>query len=230
MARFGGFLLLGYNSAMTTLTPKQEAFAQAYVQTGSASEAYRTAYDASKMKRETVHRSAQEMMDHPKVSARIFELRAASETKHVMSRQEALERLSDIGRTNLHELVEFGTYEAGMDDDGNPVVQASWRFKDSALQDPKKMSAIAELVAGKDGLKIKLHSPLQAIQQIAKMQGWDKAPGLDFDLEIKRLTAEKMRLEVEAMMGKDKAETSGQNRPAEYAIAPDEPIPNEPIL
>lgn len=215
---------------MSKLTQKQENFCAAYVECGSASDAYRKAYSAENMKAETVHKRASELMANGAVTGRIEFLRKASESKHIMSRQEALERLSDIGRTNLHELVEFGTYEAGMDDEGNPVVQASWRFKDSALQDPKKMAAIAELVAGKDGLKIKLHSPLQAIQQIAKMQGWDKAPGLDFDLEIKRLTAEKMRLEVEAMMGKDKAETSGQNRPAEYAIAPDEPIPNEPIL
>lgn len=215
---------------MTTLTPKQEAFAQAYVQTGSASEAYRTAYDASKMKKETVHRAAQEMMGHPKVSARISELRAASETKRVMSRQEALERLSDIGRTSLYELVEFGTYDAGMDDDGNPLVQSSWRFKDSALQDPKKMAAIAELVAGKDGLKIKLHSPLQAIQQIAKMQGWDKAPGLDLDIEAKRLAVEKLRMEVEALAGKDKPDADGQDRPPEYVIAPDGPMPDAPIL
>lgn len=215
---------------MAELTQKQENFCMAYLETGNASEAYRRAYDAGKMKPESVNRKAKELLDNGKITARLSSLRKASETKHVMSRQEALERLSDIGRTSMHELVEFGTYEAGIDDDGNPLVQASWRFKDSALQDPKKMAAIAELVAGKDGLKIKLHSPLQAIQQIAKMQGWDKAPGLDFDLEIKRLTAEKMRLEVEAMMGKEKSETSGQNRPAEYAIAPDEPIPNEPIL
>ena len=215
---------------MAELTQKQENFCAAYVECGAASDAYRKAYRAENMKTETVHKRASELMANGAVTGRIEFLRKASETKHIMSRQEALERLSDIGRTNLHELVEFGTYEVGADDDGNPLTQAIWRFKDSALQDPKKMAAIAELVAGKDGLKIKLHSPLQAIQQIAKMQGWDKPPGLDFDLEIKRLTAEKMRLEVEAMTGKDKATATGQDRPPEYTIAPDEPLPDEPIL
>lgn len=215
---------------MATLTQKQENFCAAYVECGSASDAYRKAYRAENMKAETVHKRASELMANGAVTGRIEFLRKASETKHIMSRQEALERLSDIGRTNLHELVEFGTYEVGADDDENPVVQSTWKFKDSALQDPKKMAAISELVAGKDGLKIKLHSPLQAIQQIAKMQGWDKTPGLDFDLEIKRLTAEKMRLEVEAMTGKDKATATGQDRPPEYTITPDEPLPDEPIL
>ena len=42
----------------------------------------------------------------------------------------------------------------------------------SALQDPDKLAAISELTATKDGPKIKLHSPLAAIKQIAEMQGW----------------------------------------------------------
>lgn len=39
---------------MTGLTIKQEAFCQAYIETGNASEAYRTAYAADKMKPEAV--------------------------------------------------------------------------------------------------------------------------------------------------------------------------------
>lgn len=215
---------------MAKLTPKQEKFCMAYLETGNASEAFRRVYGIGNMKPESINRNAKKLLDNIKIVSRLSELRAASETKHIMSRQEALERLSDIGRTSLHELVEFGTYDAGMDDDGNPLTQASWRFKDSALQDPKKMAAIAELVAGKDGLKIKLHSPLQAIQQIAKMQGWDKAPGLEFDLEAKRLAVEKLRMEVEALAGKDKPALDGQDRPPEYVIAPDGPMPDAPIL
>lgn len=80
---------------MTTLTPKQEAFAQAYMQTGSASEAYRTAYDASKMKRETVHRAAQEMMDHPKVSTRISELQQATQQRHQLTVDDLINELEE---------------------------------------------------------------------------------------------------------------------------------------
>ena len=58
------------------LTIKQEKFAQLVVELGDNSKAYRGAYDASRMKPETVHRSAKELTDNPKVSARIDELRA----------------------------------------------------------------------------------------------------------------------------------------------------------
>ena len=36
------------------LTPKQERFCQVYIETGNASEAYRAAYNAEKMKPESV--------------------------------------------------------------------------------------------------------------------------------------------------------------------------------
>jgi len=57
------------------LTIKQEKFAQLVVELGDNSKAYRGAYDASRMKPETVHRSAKALIDNPKVAARIDELR-----------------------------------------------------------------------------------------------------------------------------------------------------------
>lgn len=51
---------------MTGLTIKQEAFCQAYIETGNASEAYRTAYAADKMKPEAVHVQACKLQDNPK--------------------------------------------------------------------------------------------------------------------------------------------------------------------
>ena len=176
------------------LTAKQEAFALAYLQTGNASEAYRRAYNAENMKPETVNKRACELMANGAITGRLAELNAAAVSAAVMTRQEALERLSTFARTDLADLVEFGSYELGQDDSGQPIVQASWHIRDSVLQDPKKLAAISELSATKDGIKIKTHSPLQAIQQLAKLQGWDVH---ELDLEGKRLTNEKLRRELE---------------------------------
>lgn len=57
------------------LTPKQEAFVQAYLTTGNASEAYRLAYDAEGMKGATINRSAKELLENPKITARLSTLR-----------------------------------------------------------------------------------------------------------------------------------------------------------
>lgn len=157
------------------LTPKQEKFCLAYLETGNASEAYRQSYDAKNMKPESINRKAKDLIDDVKIAARMKELTAAATSSAVMTRQEAMERLSSFARTDLADLVEFGEFEIGQNEDGDPIIQSSWRIKPETLRDPKKMAAIAELNASKDGIKIKTHSPLQAIQQLAKMQGWEAA-------------------------------------------------------
>lgn len=57
------------------LTVKQEQFCLAYLETGNASEAYRRAYAAQNMKPETVNRAAKDLLDNPKITARLAELR-----------------------------------------------------------------------------------------------------------------------------------------------------------
>lgn len=66
-----------------SLTPKQEAFAKAYVETGNASEAYRMSYDVSpETKTETVWNEASKLKGNPIVAARIFELQEQLNKRH----------------------------------------------------------------------------------------------------------------------------------------------------
>lgn len=58
------------------LTPKQEAFAVAYLETGNATEAYRRAYKPTSTKDSTLNRAAKALVDNPKIAARVAELRA----------------------------------------------------------------------------------------------------------------------------------------------------------
>lgn len=58
------------------LTPKQEAFAVAYIETGNATEAYRRAYKPTSTKDSTLNRAAKALVDNPKIAARVAELRA----------------------------------------------------------------------------------------------------------------------------------------------------------
>lgn len=69
--------------AMTDhLTPKQELFCQKYVESGNASEAYREAYNTERMKPETVNREAFELLQNPKIAARVEELKARQLKRH----------------------------------------------------------------------------------------------------------------------------------------------------
>lgn len=64
------------------LTAKQEMFCLAYIETNNASEAYRRAYDSSKMKPESVNRKAAELMYNGKIRARLAELREPIMQRH----------------------------------------------------------------------------------------------------------------------------------------------------
>lgn len=83
------------------LTQKQEAFAVACVAPGedgksrSASDAYRKAYDASNMSASTVNRAAKELMDNPKIAARIAELRAPVIAKARITVEDLLKELEE---------------------------------------------------------------------------------------------------------------------------------------
>lgn len=145
--------------------------------------------------------SAARMLADVRVREFYDALIASTTNKAIMTREEALERLSSFARTDLADLVEFGEYEIGSED-GQPVIQASWKIKDSVLQDAKKMAVISELTAGRDGIKIKTHSPLQAMQQLAKMQGWESAT----KHEITGKNGEPIRTISTAMTPKEAAE------------------------
>lgn len=64
------------------MTPKQEAFCLAYIETGNASEAYRRAYDAENMKPESVNVNASKLLADTKIKLRVAELKAAHVERH----------------------------------------------------------------------------------------------------------------------------------------------------
>ena len=64
------------------LTPKQERFCKAYIETGNATEAYRQAYNAGNAKESTINRSAAQMFENPKITARLKELNEYHQKRH----------------------------------------------------------------------------------------------------------------------------------------------------
>ena len=81
---------------MEELTPKQELFCQTYVKTGNASEAYRTAYNASKMKDSTINEKSSRLLKEYKISTRVNFLRNKVEEKHDLTKDKIINRLKEI--------------------------------------------------------------------------------------------------------------------------------------
>ncbi|WP_439293946.1 terminase small subunit [Lonepinella sp. BR2882] len=87
---------------MTALTPKQETFCLAYIETGNASEAYRQAYNVEQMKPESVHRKAKELLDNGKVAARIEQLQADNVARHNITVDSLLDELEETRKQAMN--------------------------------------------------------------------------------------------------------------------------------
>ena len=64
------------------MTPKQEAFARAYVETGNASEAYRRAYNAENMNENVIRVKACELLKSGNVAVMVQQLKEKHQKRH----------------------------------------------------------------------------------------------------------------------------------------------------
>jgi phage terminase small subunit len=77
------------------MTPKQEEFARAFVETGNASEAYRRAYNAENMKRESIAVEACKLLDDPNVSQMVEALKEEALQRHRLTVDDLLRELEE---------------------------------------------------------------------------------------------------------------------------------------
>lgn len=135
---------------MRALTPKQEAFAVAYIKTGNASEAYRDAYGAGNMLPKTINEKASRLLNAGKVGARINELRLPALRASAVTVERTIEEAARISYSDMGEL---------LDDNDKllPIKQLP----------PRVRAAIASIKLDKD------------TGRITEVKLWDKNAGLD---------------------------------------------------
>ena len=75
------------------LTIKQEKFCNKYLECGNASEAYRFAYDCSKMSDDSVWCNASQLLSDTKVTQRVKELQTELQKASDISKERVLEEL-----------------------------------------------------------------------------------------------------------------------------------------
>ena len=80
------------------LTAKQEKFVQNIIDGMSQADAYRNAYNVTKMSDNAIYREASLLMYNPNVSQRLTELREMMIKPTIMSAQERLEWLTNVVR------------------------------------------------------------------------------------------------------------------------------------
>jgi phage terminase small subunit len=88
-------------SGIDKLTPKQQAFVEAYLDCGSAAESYRRAYNCANMGPSTVRREATRLLTHPAIYHTITTLRAQSAQEAVLDRSWVLCMLKENAEVSL---------------------------------------------------------------------------------------------------------------------------------
>jgi phage terminase small subunit len=83
------------------LTAKQENFCQEYMKTGNKSEAYRLAYNAEKMKPETINNKAYELYANGEIRARVSELQKEAAERNKITVDECVSLLASMARFDI---------------------------------------------------------------------------------------------------------------------------------
>jgi phage terminase small subunit len=78
------------------MTPKQEAFVLAYLESGNASEAYRRAYSAENMKDSSVRVQAAKMLASPNIALRVEQIRKPAVDAAQMTLEQHLRDLQEL--------------------------------------------------------------------------------------------------------------------------------------
>lgn len=89
---------------MADLTPKQEAFCLAYLETGNAAEAYRRGYDVAADARDSwIYVEACQLLDNPKVALRLRELKDQAAKLALYTVSAAYDELEDARSLAMQE-------------------------------------------------------------------------------------------------------------------------------
>lgn len=173
-------------SAFHALTRLQQGVALGVLEGLSQREAYRRA--GGKAKTEAIADvQASKLVRFGKVADFINSFKVETTktlASTIMSREEMLERLTAMARTNIDDVISLHNKPLIDEESGEVVAQAGWSFKDPDKMTGAGTAIISELTAGKDGLKVKTHSQVAAMKQIADLQGYNKPTEIKLSGEV----------------------------------------------
>ena len=130
----------------TGLTPKMETFCLELARTGNASEAYRQAYNADKMKPETIARRAAELVANGNIAARLSQLRSDSRARAGITLAEHLETLRQL-RQEARSAMQYSAAIAAESARGK--VSGLYDGEDDEGEAPKVVKVQVEVVDGR---------------------------------------------------------------------------------
>jgi phage terminase small subunit len=153
--------------AFASLDDCEQRFALAILAGKSGVEAILAGYGTeSKLRHETVR-------NRPGVRHFLTMMQSAYISDAIMTRTEAMERLSEVARAKVTDVVEVRKVNWGTDQE--PDFQVTWTLKDNV----EDMPAVKSIGSSSMGPKVEMHSPLIALKQLAELAGWVEPEGVN---------------------------------------------------
>lgn len=184
-----------------SLTEKQRLFVMEYLRDFNATRAAMAVGYSKK----TAYAIGWENLRKPQIQAEIKRQKEAMTDELGMSVHRVIAEYMKIAFTDITDLLEFGQKEVPVmtmfgpmkDEAGNTLTKMVnyVDFKESEIIDG---TVISEVKQGKDGVSIKLHDKMKALEKLEKYLG--------FMTEEQRLKIEKLKLEVEKLQDADSDE------------------------
>ncbi|WP_052087966.1 terminase small subunit [Paenibacillus wynnii] len=180
------------------LTEKEEIFILEYLRDFNAT---RAAMAAGYSKR-TAYVIGWENLRKPKIQAKIAEYKESMTSELGLSIQRIIAEYLKIAFANITDYVHFGKKEFPVfTKKGDPIIDedtgkqkvVSQNYVDLLNHDEIDGSALSEVKEGKDGVGVKMHDKMKALEKLEKYSGY-----LDEETKLK---VDKLRFEV-AVMGK----------------------------
>ncbi|MDK0574328.1 terminase small subunit [Clostridium perfringens] len=149
----------------TELTDKQKLFCIYYIKYFNATKAYQKAYNSSYI---VANSEGYKLLVNPCIKSEIEKLKQHKLNQAMLSEEDIFQRYMDIAFSDITDYVNFGKkeIEVSKDEDDNPVmIEVNYvDFKDSNEVDG---TIISEISQGKNGVSIKLHDKMKALQWLS---------------------------------------------------------------
>lgn len=111
------------------------------------------------------------ILNHPSVVQFLATFNVEYIDDSIMSREEMIQRLSSIARHKVTDVVQVISPEQNlMDVETGEIFEGQSAF---AIKRDADMSLVNEITKGKDGIKVKTHSQVEAMKQLAQLQGFN---------------------------------------------------------
>ena len=155
------------------LTTLQRKFVLELIKPGTSQrQAYRQAGGKANG-HDSQDQSASKMISNTKVRSFYNSLLSNIASDVIMTKQEAMERLSVSARATIHDICTFKTVQVGEDENGDPIFQTVWEMKHTDEIDPVVAASIKSVTITNGGPKIEMYDSNGSIKILSDLQGWN---------------------------------------------------------